>query len=142
MESDFSDGNYLAFLATVDEDGKPHVRPVIGILAERKIYFTTNEGAKKAKEVALNPPIELLVPEQGAGGLGYVRFSGEAFRIFDESLIRATMVRFAYSPSRYIHIKEDESVCMYELIPVRVDRYLTAERREKDITDEFFATEE
>lgn len=142
MDPDFSDGKYLSFLATVDEGGKPHVRPVIGILAERKIYFSTKAGTKKAREMALNPPVELLVPEQSANGLGYVRFSGEAFRIFEEALIRATLAHSAYSPKRYIHMGENETICMYELIPIKVYQYLPDEKRERDITKHFLATED
>ncbi len=142
MDPDFSDGKYLAFLATVDEEGRPHVRPVIGILAERKIYFSTKDGTKKTREMALNPPVELLVPEQSVKGLGYVRFSGEAFRIFEETLIRATLGHSAYSPAKYIHMSKDETSCMYELIPVKVDQYLPDEKRERDITKQFFAAEE
>ena len=142
MDPDFSDGTYLAFLATVDEEGKPHVRPVMGIMEGRKIYFSTKAGAKKTMQVALNPPVELLVPEQRAEGLGYVRFSGEAFRIFDENLTRETLARSAYSPSSYIRMGEHEDICMYELIPIRVDQYLPGEKRECDITERFFVTEE
>lgn len=137
MDPDFSDGIYLAFLATVDEEAKPHVRPVMGILADGKIYFSTKESAQKTRQLALNPPIELLVPEQGESGLGYVRFSGEAFRIFDEHLIRAILTQVAYSPARYIHMGPDETVSLYELIPIRVDRYLPDEKQERDITERF-----
>lgn len=142
MDSDFSDGKYLSFLATVDEEGRPHVRPVIGIFSGRKIYFSTREGAKKTKEMALNPPVELLVPGQGEDGLGYIRFSGEAFRIFDENLIRATLTRFSYSPSTFVSMDADETISMYELIPVRIDEYFPDKKREQDITQRFLATEE
>jgi uncharacterized pyridoxamine 5'-phosphate oxidase family protein len=137
MDPDFSDGMYLSFLATVDEEGKPRVRPVMGILVERKVYFTTKTGANKAKEMALNPPVELLIPHPGAGVFGYVRFSGEAFRIFDGKFSQEILERFSYSPDRYIQRGEGEDICMFELIPIRIDQYLPDEKRERDITNHF-----
>jgi uncharacterized pyridoxamine 5'-phosphate oxidase family protein len=141
MDADFSDGKYFALLATVDEEGKPRVRPVVGLLISRKVYFSTKAAARKAREVASNPPVELLVLKQNEKGLGYVRFSGEAFRIFDEELVQEILSRSAYSPKQYIRIGDHETIALYEVIPTRIERYLPDEKREQDISTQFLSPE-
>jgi general stress protein 26 len=140
MDPDFADGKYLAFLATVDEEGLPHVRPIIGILAEKKLYFCARHGAEKTKEIALNPTVELIITKEKGEGRQYVRFTGEAFRIFDEKLVQDTLSGSGYSPDEYIRMGKDESVCMYELCPTKVRHYVPEEKCERDITGIFFDT--
>jgi len=84
MQGIVKDGKHLAFLATVDEEGKPHIRPLICIVSAGKIYFSTKDGSRKAKEIAMNPCVDIVLPDIENEKLAYICCSGEAFRIFDE----------------------------------------------------------
>lgn len=75
---------YLAFLDTVDEEGKPHIRPLICIVSAGKIYFSTKDGSRKAKEIAMNSCVDIVFPDIENEKLAYICCSDEAFRIFDE----------------------------------------------------------
>ena len=133
-----ADGKYRGFLSTLDEEGQPHVRPIIGILAKRKLYFFAQAGSEKTKEIALNPAVEIIIMEEREEEWEYIRFTGEAFRIFDAQLVQDTLSGSGYAPETHNRIGKDESVCMYELCLTKVHHYVPEEKSEQDITGLFF----
>ena len=48
-------------VATVSAAGVPHVVPVCHVLVDGKVYFASETGAKKMKNIAQNPNVTLTV---------------------------------------------------------------------------------
>ncbi|MCK4575671.1 pyridoxamine 5'-phosphate oxidase family protein [candidate division WOR-3 bacterium] len=138
MDELLKDGKYLCFLSTVDEDSRPHLRPLICIIFSGKIYFSTKDGSRKAKEIALNPCIELVIPHIESESLAYVCFSGDAFRIYEESVKNRIIDNSGYKLSDYLIIKEKDNILLYELLPISVERFDPIEKCVKNITRELF----
>jgi len=46
-------GSY--WFATTRPDGRPHVRPVLGVLVDGVLCTTSNPNARKARNLAANP---------------------------------------------------------------------------------------
>lgn len=42
------------------------------------------DGSRKTKEIAMNPCVDIVLPDIENEKLAYICCSGEAFRIFDE----------------------------------------------------------
>jgi nitroimidazol reductase NimA-like FMN-containing flavoprotein (pyridoxamine 5'-phosphate oxidase superfamily) len=58
------------WLATVSPDGRPHVRPILAVWVEGRLYFCASGRSRKARNLALDPrcavtvevePIDLVV---------------------------------------------------------------------------------
>jgi len=60
-ELSFVQQNELCRLATVDEEGWPHVVPVCYIYVNDAFYIVTDLGTKKLKNLSRNPKVALLV---------------------------------------------------------------------------------
>ena len=72
------------WLATVREDGRPHVVPVGATWFEGALYFTTGQGTRKGKNLAGNPHcvISIAIP-------GYdLVVEGEASRVTDDAKLQ------------------------------------------------------
>jgi nitroimidazol reductase NimA-like FMN-containing flavoprotein (pyridoxamine 5'-phosphate oxidase superfamily) len=59
-EKDFVQGLRVARVATVASDGVPHNVPVCPLFANNKIYFGTERGARKARNIAGNPKVTVV----------------------------------------------------------------------------------
>ena len=73
--------NKVFYLATVDENGKPKVRPfgALGVLDD-KVYICTNSKKEVSKQMKSNPFVEISAT---ADNMDWIRVSGEA--ILDDS---------------------------------------------------------
>ncbi|TET19227.1 MAG: pyridoxamine 5'-phosphate oxidase family protein [Candidatus Cloacimonadota bacterium] len=138
MDSLLHEGKYLGFLATVDEIGHPHVRPIVCLVSEGKIFFSTKDGSRKAKEIALNTSVEITIPVCVDEKFNYFRVSGKALRILEENFIVETLTFSEYNPGEYIRMRESDITLMYELLPNQVARYIHDEKREENVTGKFF----
>ncbi len=138
MDSLLHDGKYLGFLATVDEIGHPHVRPIVCLVSEGKIFFSTKDGSRKAKEIAMNTSAEITIPVFVDEKFNYFRVSGKALRIVEESFIVERLTLSKYNPGEYIRMRESDITLMYELLPNQVEQYIPDEKREENITGKFF----
>jgi uncharacterized pyridoxamine 5'-phosphate oxidase family protein len=142
MLQEMRDRNMIGFLATVDEEGKPRLRPLMCMMMSGKIYFSTAVGTRKTKEIAMNPWVEIVIPFAEDDTLSYIRLSGEAFRIFDETVTNEIMEKSGYRLDSYITVLENESVILYEVFPTHVEKLHTKEKRLEDLTEDFFSKEE
>lgn len=62
------------YLASVDENGKPHVRPFgTSEIFEGKLYIQTGRSKEVAKQIAKNPNVEISAMVGGE----WIRLSGE-----------------------------------------------------------------
>lgn len=59
-----SEGTRTGKLATVREDGRPHVVPVWFVLDGEKLIFTTGESSVKAKNMRRDPRVSISVDDQ------------------------------------------------------------------------------
>jgi len=57
-------GTKTGKLATVKEDGRPHVVPIWFTLDEDNIVFTTGETSVKAKNMARDPRVSISIDDQ------------------------------------------------------------------------------
>jgi nitroimidazol reductase NimA-like FMN-containing flavoprotein (pyridoxamine 5'-phosphate oxidase superfamily) len=62
-EINFVDAARVARLATVDKRGIPHSVPICPLLAGGKLYFGTEAGAKKVRNLKAHPEVALVFDE-------------------------------------------------------------------------------
>jgi PPOX class probable F420-dependent enzyme len=59
-----TEGTKTGKLATVREDGRPHVVPIWFVLDGDNLIFTTGESSVKAKNMILDPRVSISVDDQ------------------------------------------------------------------------------
>jgi hypothetical protein len=90
------------WLATTRPDGRPHVMPVWGVWLERALWFGTDRGSRKARNLARNAAVAVHL-ESGddvvilEGAAGEVR-APEGLREFDRAYAAKYAVRLADIP--------------------------------------------
>lgn len=62
-EREMLDTARVARLATVDAHGLPHNVPICPLLENGKIYFGSDAGAKKTRNIAANPNVALVMDD-------------------------------------------------------------------------------
>jgi nitroimidazol reductase NimA-like FMN-containing flavoprotein (pyridoxamine 5'-phosphate oxidase superfamily) len=62
-EKDFVQCLRVARVATVSPDGVPHNVPVCPIFEKNKIYFGTERGARKVRNIEANPNVTIVFDE-------------------------------------------------------------------------------
>src|SRR5262245_31880592 len=72
------------WLATVRQDGHPHVMPLFGVWSDGSLYFTSNKSARKAKNLALNPSCVITVAGKGLDLI----VEGETHNVRDEAVLQ------------------------------------------------------
>ena len=79
-ERDFVQSLRVARVATVGADGVPHNVPVCPLFANNKIYFGTERGARKARNIAGNPSVTVVFDDytEAWDFLRGVMFQGKA----------------------------------------------------------------
>ena len=78
----------IFWISTVRPDGRPHVTPLVAVWHEDALYFCTNPGERKAKNLAENAHCILTTGTNLFGqGLDIV-VEGEAVRVTDEAMLR------------------------------------------------------
>jgi nitroimidazol reductase NimA-like FMN-containing flavoprotein (pyridoxamine 5'-phosphate oxidase superfamily) len=78
----------LTWLSTVRPDGRPHVTPLITVMSQGLLHFTTGPGERKARNLDLNPAVALTTGCNDLhGGTDYV-VEGIAERVTDPARLR------------------------------------------------------
>lgn len=62
-EKDFVQSLRVARVATVASDGVPHNVPVCPVFEKNKIYFGTERGARKVRNIQGNPSVTIVFDE-------------------------------------------------------------------------------
>lgn len=90
-------GTRTGKLATVREDGRPHVVPIWFVLDGDKLVFNTGESTVKAKNILRDPRVSISVDDQ-APPYSFVTVEGEAkiSEDRDECLLWATRIGERY----------------------------------------------
>lgn len=75
-------GSY--WFATTRPDGRPHVRPVLGVWADGVLYTTSSPGARKARNLAGNPRCAVTASTDGID----VVVEGNGAKVEDEATLQ------------------------------------------------------
>jgi hypothetical protein len=82
------------WLATVRPDGRPHVRPVLGVWLDSALYFSTSETSRKGKNLAHNSRCVLAVGSLALPALDLV-VEGDAAKVSDEAKLHRVADAYA-----------------------------------------------
>jgi hypothetical protein len=78
------------FLGTVGADGRPHAAGVGALWEDEGLYFTSGPGAKKARNLAVNPACTISVKLEGIDMV----FEGDAARVTDGPTLERIAQRY------------------------------------------------
>jgi PPOX class probable F420-dependent enzyme len=100
---------YVARLATVGADGRPHIVPICFALDEQTLYFTVDSkpkqstNLKRLRNIAANPAISVLVDHYEADWdkLWWVRLDGVARVVADDGEVKKALRLLAARYSQY-----------------------------------------
>jgi len=74
-------------LCTVRPDGRPHVTTLAAIVLDGTAYFATGPQERKARNLARNPHVAMMVGSSAFEGLDIV-LEGDAVAVSDEATLR------------------------------------------------------
>ena len=78
----------LYWFTTVRRDGRPHVTPLIGVVADERVYFCTGLDEQKGRNLEHNDSVALTTGNNSwASGLDIV-VEGKAVRVADDAVLR------------------------------------------------------
>lgn len=100
---------YVARLATVGADGRPHIVPICFALDEQTLYFAVDSkpkqttNLKRLRNIAANPAVSVLVDhyEDDWDKLWWVRLDGVARVVTDEGEVKKALRVLAARYSQY-----------------------------------------
>jgi hypothetical protein len=75
------------WLATVRPDGRPHVRPLLGLWLDDAFYFVTGESTRKGRNLASDPRCALTTSSTTLPALDLM-LEGEARKVTDETTLQ------------------------------------------------------
>ena len=85
LETPEKDRTY--WLATVRPDGRPHVRPILGLWLDDAFYFITGETTRKAKNLHANPQCVLTASSLALPALDVI-IEGDAVKVTDHHKVQ------------------------------------------------------
>jgi nitroimidazol reductase NimA-like FMN-containing flavoprotein (pyridoxamine 5'-phosphate oxidase superfamily) len=117
------------WVSTVRPDGHPHTTPLIAVLIDDCLYFTTGPAERKAKNIASNAHCLLTTGcNKFYEGLDVV-VEGDAVRLLDDAKLRqvAHAFREKYGPNWSFDVTPgmefiragDDAALVFEIKPVR-----------------------
>lgn len=83
LASDTPKADLTFFVATVRPDGRPHSAGVGATWMDDALYFTSGPGARKARNLAVNPACSVSVRLRGID----VTLEGQAHRVIDSDTL-------------------------------------------------------
>jgi nitroimidazol reductase NimA-like FMN-containing flavoprotein (pyridoxamine 5'-phosphate oxidase superfamily) len=75
------------WLATVAPDGRPHVRPLLGLWLDGAFYFVTAESSRKGRNLAADPRCVVAASSKTLPALDVV-IEGDAVKVTDQAKLR------------------------------------------------------
>ena len=92
LETPEKDRTY--WLATVRPDGRPHVRPILGLWLDDAFYFITGETTGKAKNLHANPKCVLPASSLALPALDVI-IEGDAVKVTDHHKVQQVVDAYA-----------------------------------------------
>jgi uncharacterized pyridoxamine 5'-phosphate oxidase family protein len=84
----------IYWLATVSPDGRPHVRPILGLWLDGAFYFITAETTRKARNLAADPRCAIASSSTALPAVDVV-VEGGAFKVTDDAKVRRVADAYA-----------------------------------------------
>jgi len=92
LETPEKDRTY--WLATVRPDGRPHVRPILGLWLDDAFYFVTGETSRKARNLHVNPRCVLTASSLALPALDVI-IEGDASKVADHDKVQQVVDAYA-----------------------------------------------
>ena len=125
------------FVATVDSDGAPQVRPMTLMYFNNEFYLATFRSSDKAVQIAKDNRLEFVTPFCEGSYSGYLRVMGVAEEIKDTSLAEKITIACSYPVLEYWRSVRDPDFLFIKIKPLRVKFMKPGEEYAVEVTDEF-----
>lgn len=126
----------IAFLATLDKEGHPRVRPITLMVTPRGFYIATSRKSRKAKEISHHRCIEWVTLLPNDGNTGYLRFAGDAIEVSGEEK-RNAVAENDYPVEKYWTGVDDPDFVVFRIHPGRVEYIRPGENDALNVTETF-----
>jgi general stress protein 26 len=126
----------IAFLATLDAQGHPRVRPVTLMVTPRGFYVATSRQSRKASEIHAHNSVEWVTLLPGENGTGYLRFAGSPREVEGEEK-QSAVEENDYPVTKYWQGVDDPDFVVYRIKPERVEYIRPGEDAAMDVTQTF-----
>lgn len=111
------DNSPISFLATVCEQERPHVRPMVcRMLEDGRFWSATFRDSNKVKQIAANPRVELCLMDNR---MRHARVSGTA-RIIDGAEERQSLWELSEQLHQYFKGPDDPRFVIVEIAPTEI----------------------
>jgi hypothetical protein len=90
------------WLATQRPDGRAHVRPVLAVLVDDRLYFVSNLNSRKARNLAHDPRCSLSVAVADA----HLVVEGAAARVTDPATLQAVADAYAAKYEWHVQVRD------------------------------------
>lgn len=84
----------IFWLSTVRRDGRPHVTPLIAVMVDGALFFTTGEGEQKYANLQANPHVVLTTGTNVISDGIDVIVEGTATRVSDDELLQRVAAEY------------------------------------------------
>jgi general stress protein 26 len=126
-----------SFLATVDADGAPQVRPVTLMIYENAFYLATSKSSRKALQITHDKRVEFVAPFCDGAHNGYLRVMGLALPVDDLALVTKITTAHKYPVAEYWNGVDDPDFFCLQVTPTRVEYLKPGATNAVEVTGEF-----
>jgi len=126
----------VAFLATVNQQGQPRVRPLNLMVTPKGFYLATSRKSRKVAELAVHQAVECVTIFPTEDGTGYLRIAGEAVEVRGAEKKRA-VEETQYPVKKYWKGVSDPDLAVFRIEPQRVEYIRPGEDDPMDVTPHF-----
>lgn len=126
----------IVFLATVDPEGKPRVRPLNLMSTPRGFYIATSKKSRKIRELKGSDAVEMVTIFPTEKGTGYLRITGKAREVNGQEK-RSTIEETHYPVEKYWNGVDDPDFMVFRIDPERVEYIRPGEDDPMDVTATF-----
>ena len=127
----------IAFLATVDAEGYPQVRPLTLMAYGNDFFLATGTSSRKAAQITQNDCVEFVTLLPKGDNTGYLRVMGHAHRVNDSKLAAKVVEACGYPVEKYWQGVEDSEFFMVQIKPLRVEYMKPGEFEAIEVTSEY-----
>jgi hypothetical protein len=97
------------WLATVAPNGRPHVRPLLGLWLDGAFYFVTAESSRKGRNLAADPRCVVAASSTTLPALDIV-IEGDAVKVTDQAKLRRVTEAYGSTLGWPLEIDDDGGV--------------------------------
>lgn len=127
----------VAFLATIDVQGFPQVRPLTLMSYGKHFYLATSTSSRKAMQITRDDRIEFVSLLPRDGSTGYLRVMGHAKRVMDPTLARTVTETCGYPVDKYWEGVEDKDFFLMRVEPERIEYMRPGEFEAIEVTHDY-----